>query len=412
MKALGVRHTKIACYTGYVTQAIIVNFAPLLFVTFNTQYNISLTLIGTMITVNFGMQLLIDLFSSKFVDKIGYRPCMVAAHLFAGGGLLLLAFLPDVLPVPAVGLFIASAVYAVGGGLIEVLVSPVIEACPSENKKSEMGLLHSFYSWGLVAVVVLSTLYFVLAGIENWQILACVWAAVPFLNAVCFLFVPLFKPVEEGKGMSVGALLKSRMFWLFVLLMLCAGSCENAVSQWASAFAESGLKVSKTLGDLLGPCLFAVCMGISRVLFAKFGAKLHIKPALMISAAGCVGGYALCAFAPQSAAWLGLVGCGIVGFCVSIMWPGTLSFASATIPKGGTALFALLALAGDVGCMSGPSAVGAIADGFGGSIQAGIAFGIFFPVVMFVAVALYREKKRTAASEEENVGDDAGKTEQ
>lgn len=399
MRRLGVRHTFIACYVGYITQAIINNFAPLLFVTFNTEYGVSLTLIGTMITVNFGMQLLIDLLSAKFVDKIGYRPCMIAAHIFAGAGLILLAFLPDLLPSPAAGLFIASAVYAVGGGLIEVLVSPVVEACPSDDKKSAMSLLHSFYCWGQVAVVALSTLFFVTAGIDHWALLACIWAVLPLLNALYFLFVPVPKPVEEGQGMKVSSLLKTRVFWVFVVLMLCAGSAELAVSQWASAFAESGLKVSKTLGDLLGPCLFAVCMGLARVLFAKFGAKLHIRPALMIAAAVCTAGYALCAFAPQDAAWLGLAGCGVVGFSVGIMWPGTFSFASAGIPKGGTALFALLALAGDVGCMAGPTAVGAIADVFGGDLHVGLAFGMIVPVVMFVVAALYREKKSIGKTE-------------
>lgn len=406
MKKLGVKHTVLACYTGYITQAIINNFAPLLFVTFNTEYGISLTLIGTMITANFGVQLLVDLLASKFADKIGYRPCMVAAHLFAGGGLILLAVLPDLLPVPAVGLFTASAVYAIGGGLIEVLVSPIVEACPSDDKKSAMSLLHSFYCWGQVAVVALSTLFFVTAGIGNWQILACVWAAVPLLNAVCFAVVPLFRPVEAGQGMTVGSLLKTRIFWLFVILMLCAGCCELAVSQWASAFAESGLGVPKTVGDLLGPCLFAVCMGFSRVLFAKFGAKMHIKRALMIAAAGCAAGYALCAFAPQNAAWLGLAGCGAVGFFVGIMWPGTFSFASARMPRGGTALFALLALAGDVGCTAGPSAVGAVADAFGGSLQTGIAFGLIFPAVMFITVAFFREK-RAVPSDMQQEGENA-----
>ena len=393
MRQLKVKNTVFACYVGYMTQAIINNFAPLLFLTFHSDYSISLTLIGAMITVNFGVQLLVDLLASKFVDKIGYRPCMVAAHLFAGGGLLLLAFLPDLLPVPAIGLFAASAVYAVGGGLIEVLVSPIVEACPSENKKSAMSLLHSFYCWGQVGVVVLSTLFFATAGIGNWRILACVWAVVPLCNAVYFLFVPLFRSVEEGQSMSVGKIFKTPIFWFFVVLMLCAGSCENAVSQWASAFAESGLQVSKTLGDLLGPCLFAICMGTARVLFAKFGGKFRLKQALMLAAAGCAGGYALCAFAPPSAAWLGLLGCGIVGFSVSIMWPGTFSFAAGSLPKGGTALFALLALAGDVGCMAGPSSVGALSDLFGGSLQIGIAFGLFFPVLMFFTVALYREKR-------------------
>ena len=418
MRQLGVRHTVAACYTGYITQAIINNFAPLLFVTFNTDYGISLTLIGTMITVNFGVQLLVDLLSAKFVDKIGYRPCMVAAHVFAGGGLILLAVLPNVLPVPVVGLFLASAVYAVGGGLIEVLVSPVIEACPSKNKKAAMSLLHSFYCWGQVGVVGLSTLFFVLAGIENWVVLACVWAAVPLLNAVYFCFVPFFRPVEEGQALRIPQLLKTRSFWLFAVLIACAGAAELAVSQWASAFAEEGLGVNKTVGDLLGPCLFAVCMGLARVLFSLFGKRVPIKPALMAAAVGCAGGYCLCAFAPASQPWMGLLGCGAVGLFVGIMWPGTFSFASERIPKGGTAMFALLALAGDLGCTAGPSAVGALSDAFGGSIRTGIAFGLAVPALMFFVLLFsgVRRKKPLAplsagvdgAAEEEKDGQGDG----
>ena len=393
MKQLGVRHTVAACYTGYITQAIIGNFAPLLFVTFNRDYGISLSLLGLMVTVNFGTQLLVDLLAARFVDKIGYRPCMVAAHVFAGGGLVLLAVLPNVLTAaPEAGLFIASAVYAIGGGLIEVLVSPVIEACPSKNKKAAMSLLHSFYCWGQVAVVGLSTLYFALAGVERWELLACIWALLPLLNAVYFLFVPIFPIVEEGEGMKIGQLLSSRVFWLLVVLMFCAGSAEQAISQWASAFAEAGLHVSKAVGDLLGPCLFALLMGTSRLLYSLFGGKLNMRRALAVTAIGCAGGYAMCAFAPQGAAWLGLAGCGAVGFFVGIMWPGTFSLSSARLPKGGTALFALLALAGDVGCSVGPSAVGALSDAFGGSLQAGIAFGIAFPLLLFVALFFYREK--------------------
>lgn len=249
MKKLGPGHTLAACFVGYITQAIVVNFAPLLFVTFNQSYGISLTLIGLMITVNFGVQLLVDLISAKFVDKLGYRPCAVAAHLFCCAGLVLLAILPNVLPSPAAGLFIASAVYAAGGGLIEVLISPIVEACPYQKKKSVMSLLHSFYSWGQVAVVALSTLFFVLAGIDRWLILSLIWAAVPLLNAVYFLFVPIYPLVEEGEEpVKPCSLLRSGMFWFFVVLMLCAGSAEQSVSQWASAFAEEGLGVSKTTG--------------------------------------------------------------------------------------------------------------------------------------------------------------------
>lgn len=387
MKALKSGHTLAACFIGYIVQAIVNNFAPLLFLTFHETFGVSLTLIGAMITVNFGIQLIVDLLSSKLVDKIGYRPCVVAAHLFAGIGLVLLAVLPEVLPVPVVGLFLASAVYAVGGGLIEVLISPIVEACPFENKKSAMSLLHSFYCWGHVAVVLLSTLFFVVAGIENWAVLAYVWAAIPFLNAIFFLFVPIYPLVEEGKGIGIGRLLRSGMFWFFVMLMICAGSCEQAVSQWASAFAESGLGVSKTVGDLLGPCLFASMMGLSRVLFSRAGSRLKLVTALFAAACGCTVGYLLCAFSPI--AWLGLAGCALVGLSVGIMWPGTFSFASSRIPQGGTALFALLALAGDVGCMAGPSAVGALSDLFGGSLQTGIAFGLFFPLAMLFVLLLF-----------------------
>ena len=387
-------HTLAACFIGYITQAIVVNFAPLLFVTFHSQYDISLTVIGLTITVNFGVQLLVDLLASKFVDKIGYRPCAVAAHLFAGMGLLLLAFLPGILPVPAAGLFIASAVYAAGAGLVEVLISPIVEACPFKNKKSVMSLLHSFYSWGQVVVVALSTLYFVFAGVENWAILACVWAAVPFLNAVFFLFVPIYPLVEDGESAKVTSLLKSGAFWLFVVLMTCAGSAEQSVSQWASAFAEEGLGVSKTVGDLLGPCLFAAMMGIARVAFSRTGEGFSLRTALLIATGGCIAGYALCAFSPV--AWLGLAGCALVGLSVGIMWPGTISLASAGMPRGGTALFALLALAGDVGCIAGPSAVGALSDAFSGDLRTGIAFGLFFPALM-ASVLLFSGLKRKKA---------------
>ena len=360
--------------------------------TFQTAFDVSLTLLGMLITVNFGVQLCVDLLSAKIVDKLGYRPCMVAAHLFVAAGLLLFALLPGILPQPVVGLFIGSGVYAVGGGLIEVLVSPVVESCPTKNKKAAMSMLHSFYCWGHVAVVALSTLFFSLAGTEHWQVMACIWAAIPLCNAVYFLFVPLFPVVEEGKGMTIRKLFATPVFWLLFVLMFCAGSSEQAVSQWASAFAESGLHVSKVLGDLLGPCLFAVCMGLSRLLYSLFGGKLRMRPSLSVAALGCIGGYALCAFAPASLPVLGLIGCGIVGFSVGILWPGTFSLSTARLPQGGTAMFALLALAGDVGCAAGPSAVGALSDALGGDLRMGIAFGIFFPLLMLVALFFFREK--------------------
>lgn len=391
MKKLGVNHTLGACYIGYITQAIVVNFAPLLFVTFVADYNISLTLIGAMITVNFGVQLLVDLASSLFVDKIGYRPCLFAAHGFACVGLLLLAFLPDLLPVPWAGLFIASAVYAVGGGLLEVLVSPVTEALPFEDKKAKMSLLHSFYSWGQMAVILLSTLFsqFSASGTGGYSPVS--GRRVPLLNGVYFLFVPIYKLVEEGESQPVRQLLSTKKFWFFAILMVCAGSAEQAISQWASAFAESGLNISKTLGDILGPCAFALCMGVSRVLFSKFGERIPIRTALLIAGTGCIAGYAMCVFSPVSV--LALVGCGVVGFFVGIMWPGVFSFAARECPKGGTAMFAFFALAGDVGCSLGPTAVGALSDTFG-SISFGLGAARWFPVLAVAVIFFSKTGKR------------------
>ncbi len=390
MKKLSAKYTIAGCYLGSFTQAITANFIPLLFLTFHSDYGISLTLIGTLITVNFGTQLLTDLIASKIVDKIGYRPCLVAAELLSGGGLILIAVLPELLSVPVAGLYIASIVYAVGSGRIEVLVSPVVEACPTKNKKAAMGFLHSCYSWGQVIVIALSTLFFVLAGIDNWKILAFLWAIIPFADAVFFLFVPLYPLVKEGKGLTIKELLKTKTFWLFAILMMCAGSSEISVSQWASAFAEAGLGVSKTVGDLLGPCMFAVFMGTARVLYSVFGSRMNIRISLLIGAIGCGVGYLMCSFSPVPA--IGLAGCAMVGLFVGIMWPGLLSFASEKIPKGGTAMFAFLALAGDVGCMAGPSAVGAVSDAFGGDLNIGLSVGLIFIAIMIGTLIFFRGK--------------------
>ena len=392
MKKLGVNHTLGACYIGYIVQAIIGNFAPLLFVTFVTDFNISLTLIGAMVTVNFVVQLLVDLAAPLFLNKIGYRRCLIAAHCFACAGLLLLAFLPGLLSVPWAGLFIASAIYAVGGGLSEVLVSPITQALPFEDKKAKMSLLHSFYCWGQMGVVLLSTLFFAAFGIKNWQILACIWAAVPLLNGVYFLFVPIYTLDEEGVSMPVRQLLSTKKFWFFVILMLCAGSAELAIGQWASAYAEAGLGIPKVWGDVLGPCAFALCMGVSRVLFSKFGERISIRTALLIAGTGCIAGYAMCVFSPVAA--LALVGCGVVGFFVAIMWPGVFCFASQECPQGGIAMFAFFALAGDVGCSIGPTAVGALSDAFGGNISLGLSAGALFPVLAVAVIFFSKTGKR------------------
>ena len=384
-------HTIYASYLGYISQAIVNNFAPLLFLTFQSQLGLSLKSVTTITTVNFLVQLTVDLISARYVDRIGYRRCLVAAHIFCALGLAGLAVLPGIAADPYGGIMAAVVLYAIGGGLIEVLVSPVVEACPTEKKEAAMSLLHSFYCWGHVAVVLLSTGFFRLAGIENWGIMACLWALIPALNALYFAKVPLYPITSEGHQIRFGGLIRNKVFWLIIVLMLCAGASEHAVSQWASAFAESALNLSKTAGDLLGVCIFAVMMGLSRAFYGKYSEKIPLKKMMIFSAALCIGCYCLASFAASPA--LGLLGCGICGFSVGIFWPGTFSMAAAVLPGGGTAMYALMALAGDLGCSSGPTVVGLVADRFSGNLKMGIAAALVFPIVMLAGISLMKYQK-------------------
>ena len=385
------RHTLRACYLGYITQAAIGTFAPLLFLTFQSSYGIPLEKITFLVTLNFSIQLLIDLLSARFVDRIGIRASAVAAHFLAALGLVGLGILPECID-PYTGLLASTCCYAVGCGLIEVLISPIAEACPTQRKEAEMSLLHSFYCWGCVLVILVSTLFFSLAGIENWHILACLWALLPLVNLFYFTLVPIAPLVEEGKAMSIPALLRSRLFWLLALLMVCAGASEQSMSQWASAFAESGLGVSKTMGDLAGPCLFAILMGISRVGYAKISHRVERTKGMAWCGVLCLASYLLALFSPWPV--LALAGCGLCGLSVGIMWPGTFSLAAKGLPAGGTALFALLALAGDLGCTSGPTLVGLVSGLWNGQLRFGLLAAILFPFLLLILLRLFR---RTAS---------------
>lgn len=386
-------HTISACFIGYVVQAIIVNFAPLLFLTFQTSYHIPLSRITMLVTVNFGVQLLVDLISAGFVDKIGYRASMLLAHLTAAGGLILLAFLPDALPDPFLGLLIAVVVYAIGGGLLEVLVSPVVEACPTDNKEAAMSLLHSFYCWGQMGVVLLSSVFFAVFGIAHWRVLALLWAVIPALNCLLFAKVPIYTLIEEGgRGTPLAGLVKSRTFWLLLVLMVCSGASEQAVSQWASTFAESELHISKALGDLAGPMFFAALMGTSRAIYGKFGARIRLESFMRGSIVLCIASYLLISLSPYPA--LSLLGCGLCGFSVGILWPGTFSLGSEFLPRGGTLLFALMALGGDLGCMSGPTFVGMVSSASAGGLHTGILLAVVFPVLMLAGCGALVLKRR------------------
>lgn len=384
-----------ACFLGYIVQAIVNNFVPLLFLTFESTYNIPLSKITLLITFNFGIQLLVDLLSAGFVDKIGYRVCAVAAHIFSALGLLGLSVLPEILPDAYIGLLISVTIYALGGGLLEVLVSPIVESCPSKNKEKTMSLLHSFYCWGHVGVVLFSTLFFRIFGIDNWKILTCIWIIIPLANAFLFSRVPLAPLVKDGEtGASMPTLFKNRIFWLLMLMMLCAGASEQAVSQWASTFAERGLGVGKTIGDLAGPMTFAILMGSARAFYGKFGDRINLDKFMIGSGVLCIASYLCISLSPSP--FLSLLGCGICGLSVGIMWPGSFSKASAAIRNGGTAMFALLALAGDLGCSSGPSLVGYISGIASDNLKKGILAAIIFPFLLIVGILLLKKPKASA----------------
>ncbi len=376
--------TIFACFVGYIVQAIVNNFAPLLFITFQNTYDIPLSQITLLVTINFGVQLLVDLLSTLFVDKIGYRTSIVIAQGFSAAGLVLLTILPEVMP-PFAGILLAVVVYAIGGGIIEVLISPIMESCPTDNKEKAMSLLHSFYCWGHVGVVLISTAFFALAGIENWRVLAYIWAVIPLINGVIFLKTPIAPLIADGeKGMTLPELFKNKTFWLLVIMMVCSGASEQAVSQWASAFAETGLGISKTAGDLAGPMTFAVLMGGARAFYGKYGDKINLTKFMRYSALLCIVAYLLASLVPNPV--VNLIGCALCGFSVGIMWPGTFSRAAGALRTGGTAMFALLALAGDLGCSAGPTLVGFVAGAFEGDMKAGILVAAVFPAVMLVCL--------------------------
>lgn len=382
-----------ACYLGFITQAICANFAPLLFLTFHKNYQISLGLIALIPVAFFFTQLVVDIFCAKFVDKIGYRVSIVTSEIFSALGLIGLAFLPDFFPPEKAftGIMISVILYAIGSGLIEVLCSPIVEACPFENKEKTMSLLHSFYCWGWLGVTLISTILFTLIGIQNWKIIACMWALIPIYNIYNFATCPIEKLVDDDKGMKILELFKTPIFYVACILMICSGASELSMAQWASAFVESGLGFSKAVCDLAGPCLFAATMGISRVFYGKFGEKVELSKFMIGSGILCLICYILASLFQNPI--IALTGCITCGFSVGIMWPGTLSIASQKLPSGGTAMFALLAMAGDLGGAIGPGTVGMISQKLGDNLQAGLFVGSIFPIILIIFLVIFKIMK-------------------
>ncbi|WP_291653345.1 MFS transporter [Clostridium sp.] len=387
------KHTMYASFIGYIVQAIINNFIPLLFLTFQSSYNIPISKITFLVTFNFGFQLVIDFLAAGFIDKIGYRLSVIIAHICAGLGLISLTILPEIFSDPFIGLLISVMIYAIGGGLIEVLISPIVEACPTDNKEAAMSLLHSFYCWGHVAVVLISTIFFSVFGISNWKYLAIFWSLIPILNIFLFIKVPILHLIEDGENsLTIKELLSNKVFWLMVLLMICAGASEQSVSQWASTFAEKSLNGNKVLGDLAGPMFFAIMMGISRTVYGKIGEKINLKISMICCSLLCFISYIIISLSPWPL--LSLIGCGICGFSVGILWPGTFSISSSILKKGGTAMFAFLALAGDVGCSLGPTIVGSVSSVFNDNIKIGILSSSIFPILLIIGIILSKNNKK------------------
>lgn len=384
------RKTLVACYLGFVTQAISANFTPLLFLTFKSTYGITLEKIAMIPMVFYLAQLLIDLAATKFADKIGYRACVVASQVLSAVGLVSMTCLPELLSIPFVGILISVVLYAVGSGLIEVLVSPIVEACPFEHKDGMMSLLHSFYCWGALGVILGSTLFFAVFGIEHWKLLTILWALVPLYNTVNFISCPIERLVEDGKRMRVRQLLRLPLFWLIIILMICSGASEATMAQWASAFTESALGISKTVGDLAGPGLFALFMGISRMLYGKFSEKLDLTQVMLICGVMCTGCYLLASL--SAFPLLGLTGCALCGLAVGIMWPGAISISSQNCPRGGTAMFAFLALAGDLGATTSPAMVGSLAELAGGNLKTGLLFATVFPAALTCGLLILKKR--------------------
>ncbi len=384
-------HTIYASYIGYITQAIVNNFTPLLFLTFSRQFGLTLDKIALITTVNFGVQLIVDFLSAKAIDRIGYRTSVILAHIFSALGLCGLAVIPDWVSNSYAGILLCVVLYAIGGGIIEVMISPIVEACPTQRKEAAMSLLHSFYCWGHVGVVIISTLFFKFIGIEHWRIMAVLWAIIPIVNAFYFSQVPIYSVTQDEAPMPIKSLIKNKLFWLFIVFMICAGASEQAMSQWASAFAEAGLGVSKTVGDLAGPCTFAILMGTSRALYGKCSEKMKLKKTMLLSALLCVTAYLIAALTKSPIA--GLAGCAICGFSVGIFWPGTFSLASSSLKGAGTAMFAFMALAGDIGCSAGPTLVGFVSDAAGDNLKIGLLTAIIFPIFIIIGTLFLHEKR-------------------
>lgn len=389
--------TKISAYVGYFVQAIVNNFLPILFVAFQDIYGIGYEKLGRLIVFNFITQMVTDILSPKIISLLGYRKTAVMCQLIAALGLTLAAVLPNVLPNAYIGIVLAVIVYAFASGLMEVIISPMIEMLPTSNKSGNMSLLHSFYCWGQAITTVGTTLLLSAFGYRGWTYIPLIWAIVPFINAFSFIRVPIVEPQPERKSDSFRVLFSDRRFRVFMLIMLCAGASEIAMAEWASVFAQNALGVSQIAGDLAGPCAFSLFMGLGRLLYAAFSEKISYRSTVIVLGLCCAVCYYIAAFA--SIPIFALAACALCGFTVSILWPGTISAGAVAFPRGDAVMFSVFAMCGDIGCCIGPWLLGVVAEHF--TLNIGFAVSSFFPLLM-VALAIFFIKEQRSVSVEKS----------
>ena len=382
MKRYSYTHTKISCYLGYTSQAISFSIPPLFFAIFNTRLNMSLSQIAFVIFMCFIIQLIVDAVAVKYVDRIGYRKSMIAGQITAASGLLFLGILPEFMENSYLGFFIAAVFYSIGCGITEVIVSPIIEYLPTKNKAAEMSLLHSSYSWGTVIAILATSFLLVLFGRVNWFVIPVLWALIPFYNIYLCFKVPFPDTIKEHERTRIKDILLNPMFITAMIVMACAGASEHVIFQWASYFAEIGLNLPKVTGDLIGPCMFGVLSGMARLWFGKYGNKKNLSGALVISGMLCTGCYICIVFSPVPL--ISVIACGVCGLATGLMWPGTLSLTSQILPKGGTAMFGLLAMAGDLGISCGTWLTGTLGELY--NLKFGFTVSLIFPIILLIGL--------------------------
>ena len=353
------KSTIAACYIGSFVQAIIVNTTPILFIPLREQFGLTFQQMGLLVLINFISQVGCDILFSNAIDKYGFRRFVVAAHGLAVVGLVLFAASPLLFDRPFAGFVTATIIFSGSGGLLELLLSPIVNAIPTDEKAGAMSVLHSFYSWGQAAVILLTTVLLFVFGRAWWQWIILIWTLVPLFNFFFLMRVPFAPNVPEEQRQGMDKILLKPFFIAALATILCGAAAELCISQWASAYLEEAMRLPKVVGDVGGVCLFAVMMGVGRLFYGMYGKKINVSLMMLIGTVGAAACYITVAL--SGTAVLSLLACGLCGLCVSLLWPGTLVVASEHYPLAGAWMFAILA-AGDIGASAGPWLMGVVAE--------------------------------------------------